>query len=172
MLQFTTAVTAYLMPDDAVAAESALSTIIQAPAEKWIIMYEASLPSFYSGLTASVAAGHPVHLFADASLAKRVSESAKLQALKAAGVDIAIGTSPLSNQIICHSKVVVVAPTGAPGTSQCWEGSLNFSQAAFAEPNTVLVFSCDQYQQAVAAQWQSLATFARANQPYFQLPGT
>lgn len=169
MRSITTTLDAYLMPEDAAACRVRLLQLVSIPAEKWIIMYEASMPDFWANLSASHSLSHPVHLYADMSLARRLGESGSLHMLRERGVDVAIGSSDLGKYFVCHSKVIAVSSPDDQSEAQCWEGSLNFSETAWAEPNTVMIFGSNIYRDIVRHQWECLASWARANEPTAQI---
>jgi hypothetical protein len=169
MEKFTTEITTWLMPDDAAEARLTLLKMAATPAEKWMILYEMSMPEMWAELGAVNRPGQIVHLYADASLAKRPAEHASLKDLKSRGADVAIGTCYAGRYFIAHSKILVVEAESKEVEAQCWEGSTNFSEASWAEANTAITFRSNQYKERVQKQWERLAGWARATEPEMQL---
>lgn len=169
MISDQTTIDGYITPADASACRVRLMQLLATPVEKWIILYEASMADFWSELNAMAAPPHPIHLYADASLAKRPAEHGSLTLAKRHGVDVAIGTSNLGRYFVCHSKVIACNPEDGQTQGLCWEGSLNFSDTAWAEPNTVLVFRSNAYRDLIKQQWEELAGWARSNEADMQL---
>jgi hypothetical protein len=169
MLQFQANATAYFLPDDAAPAQVQLLADAASAAEKWIICYGLNWLPLVEALCASQRAGHAVHVYADRSSAKQTWEQRPLAMLADAGVDLTIGTSTTSTGCICHTKGLVVVPTEPGQSASCWEGSTNFTAAAWKEVNTALQFNSDAWATAFRTQFAKLAAYAWSREKTYQL---
>jgi hypothetical protein len=169
MITITGPISGYFMPVDAIAARAALIATLALPAEKWVVLYEASMIDFFSTLIASQGTSTPVHIFADASLAKRPIELGRLTSCKNAGIEVVIGSSITSRYFICHQKAVACMPEEDGVESMCWDGSVNFSEQSWGETNTGLNFRSDNYRVAFVAAWNAMKANALATMPDAQI---
>jgi phosphatidylserine/phosphatidylglycerophosphate/cardiolipin synthase-like enzyme len=125
-------------PDDEASALAALQAFwVSATKSLFIVDYSFNLPIFETVLPALKAKGIQVQLVLDRSQSKGTTEVPIITALRAAGIDMVIGTSSLHG--IVHDKFSVVDGVDAE------YGSFNYTSAAgkednffFIEPNSVV----------------------------------
>jgi len=169
MLEIDASIRSFLMPDDSAAAKLALLDMARARAEKFLLMYEGSMPELWYSLIASNSPTTRTHVFADSSLAARPAEHATLRDLQQHGCEVVIGSSPIGRRCIVHSKILTVAPVGEMGQGLTWEGSTNFSEASWLESNSAIIVQSTAYHAWVKAYWLKLAAWAAVNEPDMQL---
>ncbi len=91
--------------------------------------------------------GVPLHIFLDHSQSITSIQQPLVQRLVDAGIEVTIGTSPVGTEYISHTKGAV----SNDNPVWCLEGSTNFTQSAWEEVNTVMIFSSqDWYNNFVA----------------------
>jgi phosphatidylserine/phosphatidylglycerophosphate/cardiolipin synthase-like enzyme len=165
----TTQVTCYLLPGDGTVARNDFLAHLMNPGETWIIAYAFTLPGMIQDLLQAHKQGIPLHLYLDYSQSIGKVERPAVQQLVTAGVEVTIGTSPAGTRFICHTKGIV-SDAAKKGTAVwCWEGSTNFSEDAWQQVNTALVFSSQQWRNEFVAQFEALRDFAWASERSTQL---
>ena len=163
--QITAKITCYLLPDDGKAAEQEFLNHISDPGETYIIAYGFTLVPMIDDLIAAHKKGVPIHIFLDHTQSEGTMQKPQVQRLVDAGLEVTIGTSPAGSKYICHTKGVVSDDNPA----WCWEGSTNFSQSAWNQVNTAMVFSSQQWYDNFVAQFKRLRQFAWSNERQFQV---
>jgi phosphatidylserine/phosphatidylglycerophosphate/cardiolipin synthase-like enzyme len=167
--QITTTVTCYLLPQDGTTAKADFLKNLLDPGETWIIAYSFTLPDMIHELLEAHQKGLPLHIYLDHTQSVGKTEKPLIEQLVQAGVEVTIGTSPAGSKYICHTKGIVSDPAGNRGALWCWEGSTNFSESAWNQVNTAMVFASQDWRDQFVAQFQALVNFAWANEKDFQL---
>ena len=163
--QITPTITCYLLPGDGAVAQQEFLNHVSDPGETYIIAYGFTLVPMIDDLIAAHQKGVPLHIFLDHTQSEGVMQKPDVLRLVNAGVEVTIGTSPAGSQYICHTKGV--ASNDNP--VWCWEGSTNFSQSAWSQVNTVMVFSSQTWYDNFVAQFQQIRQFAWTNERQFQV---
>ena len=163
--QITTKITCYLLPDDGTAAEREFLTHISDPGETYIIAYGFTLVPMIDDLIAAHNKGVPLHIFLDHTQSEGTMQKPLVQRLVDSGIEVTIGTSPAGSKYICHTKGLV----SNDNPVWCWEGSTNFSQSAWNQVNTAMVFSSQQWYDNFVAQFKQIRQFAWSKERLFQV---
>jgi PLD-like domain len=160
--KISTTVTCYLLPQDGTAAKSVFLKNLLDPGETWIIAYSFTLPDMIHELLGAHQKGLPLHIYLDRSQEVGKLEMPLIQQLVDAGIEVTVGTSPAGTRFICHTKGIVSDPGKNGGELWCWEGSTNFSESAWNQVNTAMVFASQDWRDQFVAQFEALRNFAWA----------
>jgi hypothetical protein len=163
--QITATITCYLLPGDGAVAKQEFLNHISDPGETYIIAYAFTLVPMIDDLVAAHQKGVPLHIFLDHTQSEGALQKQQVQQLIDAGLEVTIGTSPAGTQYICHTKGV--ASNDNP--VWCWEGSTNFSESAWDQVNTVMVFSAQAWYDNFVAQFEQIRQYAWTNEREFQM---
>ncbi|HUI00771.1 MAG TPA: phospholipase D-like domain-containing protein [Nitrososphaerales archaeon] len=163
--QIQATITCYLLPGDGAVAQAEFLKHISDPGETYIIAYGFTLVPMIDDLIAAHQNGVPLHIFLDHTQAEGSMEQPEVQRLVDAGLEVTIGTSPAGTQYICHTKGVV----SNDDPVWCWEGSTNFSQSAWDQVNTAMVFSAQAWYDNFVAQFVQIRQFAWTKEGQFQV---
>lgn len=163
--QITSTIECFLLPGDGPAAETALLKHLEDNGEMYITAYAFTLVPMIDQLLANFKRGDPLHLYLDYSQESGVAEKPEVQRLVDAGMEVTIGTSPEGSKYICHTKGIVCLDK----SPWCWEGSVNFSESAWHQVNTAMMFSSSAWAQAFVDQFKGLRQFAWTSERSFQL---
>jgi hypothetical protein len=163
--QITATITCYLLPEDGTVAQQEFLNHVSDPGETYIIAYAFTLVPMIDDLIAAHNNGVPLHIFLDHTQSEGALQKPDVQRLIDAGVEVTIGTSPAGTQYICHTKGV--ASNDNP--VWCWEGSTNFSESAWSQVNTVMVFSSQEWYDNFVNQFEQIRQYAWTNEREFQM---
>jgi phosphatidylserine/phosphatidylglycerophosphate/cardiolipin synthase-like enzyme len=163
--QMTATITCYLLPADGTVAEQELLNHISDPGETYIIAFSFTLVPLIDDLISAHQNGVPLHIFLDHSQSEGALQAGQIQRLIDAGIEVTIGTSPAGVQYICHTKGVV----SNDDPVWCWEGSTNFSESAWFQVNTAMVFSSQAWYDNFVAQFEQIRQYAWTNERQFQM---
>lgn len=163
--QITATLTCYLLPQDGEIAKQDFLKHISDPGETYIIAYAFTLVPMIDDLITAHQNEVPLHIFLDHSQTEGALQKPDVQRLVNAGIEVTIGTSPAGQQYICHTKGLVSNDSPV----YCWEGSTNFSETAWDQVNTVMVFSSQEWYDNFVAQFNQIRQYAWTNEKEFQL---
>lgn len=152
----TTTVDVYLLPGDGEAARKTFLQHLADPHEMYIIAYAFTLEPMIQQFL-SDAPDANLHIYIDHSEEVTTTEKPLIQKLVDAGIEVTVGTSTAGTEFICHTKGIVCNDVPS---AFCWEGSTNFSESAWSQVNTALLFNSQEYYDAFVNQFLNLRYFA------------
>lgn len=142
-----------------------LSFLGQAKRSIYLLAYELRTQAIVDLLIAKARAGVEVHVIMDYKACYKdptaqIQEAPLVEAMRGAGVDVVVGTSPCSGQIM-HIKAAVV------DQKSVWDGSWNFTPTADFEANSVNVIASAPWARQFLTIFQRIREY-NVNHPHAQ----
>lgn len=167
----STPLTIFLFPEDHVIGKDAFLGLIANPHETYIFAYNFSLPELLQEIKKADDAGIAIHCLIDHVQFNGPSEK---EAVTKLGLSLKHGeiivttagvNSDAKGQIWHYKTIVTLNPEGP----QCWEGSVNFSSSGFSQGNSAMLFTSQEYADAVVAEFKVHKEWALATHPEYQI---